>query len=74
METTNIKKVIHGFECEFEEEMGMTSVWICKGGYSASLEYLTQNDELINYTTGTFLPVSPHTIKVICSWANKVGY
>lgn len=70
MQTTTI----NGFNCEFEEEYGMTSVMIEKGSYCSSLDFANDTGEILNDYTGATMPISPRTLAKIQAWADSLGY
>ena len=76
MQSTIIKKVIHGYEVELElnPEVEWSDCWVMKDGFGSSLAFLETYGELSHDTIGETLEVSPHTIEVIRKWAEKNGY
>ena len=67
-------KNIDGFNCEFTEEYGMTSVMIEKGNYCSSLDFADDTGELLSTDTGNTIRVSPRTLAKIRAWADSLGY
>ena len=75
MQSTIIKKVIHGYEVELElnPEVEWSDCWVTKGQFHGSLQRL-ESEGTLSDSYWNDLEVSPHTIEVISKWAEKNGY
>ena len=64
---------IGSFWCEFEEEMGMTSVVIEKAGFCSTLDFAEMHGFLLHDNGNTY-PVPSYVLSKIKRWAENMGY
>jgi hypothetical protein len=72
--TDSAKKTIDGFNCEFTDEWGTTSVMIQRGRFCSSLDFAEMHGEILDDFNGTAIPVSSHSLARIQRWADSLGY